>query len=617
MPVAKGHPLSLSHAFKPTLSQPMRFPLFYCCLLAVSVFACRENPSEASGEVDVAAVTFRHTDNVLRIAQRAEPVTLNPLLAFDPASRYVREMIFQTLNSRDPETMESVPLLAGLPDIRQEANGGASYSFLIDEAATWPNGMPVTAADVIFSLKVVLNPLVPAGPYRSYYDMVDNVITTPSNAKRFRVTTRRPYLLAEESLASLPIYPEYAYDPEGLLRSVRLQDLTDPAKAQRLADQGGALKAFAEQFTAPALGRDPQKVIGSGPYALVSWEDGQQITLQRRPDYWAADRESSWLVARPAEIAFTFIAEEATMVNALRDEQVDVALGLGVDQFQKLRDDAYLTERYDFATVPSLSYFGLLFNQQHPLLRDVKTRRALALLTDVDALINQLLPGLAERVNGPVLPSKTYYNDRLPILEYDPDTAIELLAEAGWGDSDGDGILDQLIDGKQEPFRFTFLCPASRTSEEIATLFQDWLSDVGIEMTIDRQDRRALGENLNKGNFAMTILGQGFNPTPDEFTQVWASSSVPPNGTNRSGFSDSEADGLIRKIRTTLSAEERDPLYRRFQEILYDNQPMIFLFSPLDRLVVSHRFDFTPKSVRPNLNFNDLQQQTWNRTVKE
>ncbi|MEM6770869.1 MAG: hypothetical protein AAF597_09820, partial [Bacteroidota bacterium] len=136
----------------------MKLRTLLCLLLAVSLSTCRQDSPTDGGTTPTAKtqVALKHTDNVVRIAIRAEPAGLNPLLSTDASTRYVREMIFQTLNSRDPQTMESVPLLASLPDIRKEADGGASYSFLIDESATWPNGMPVTAADVIFSMKVVL-----------------------------------------------------------------------------------------------------------------------------------------------------------------------------------------------------------------------------------------------------------------------------------------------------------------------------------------------------------------------------------------------------------------------------------------------------------------------------
>ncbi len=594
----------------------MKLRFFLCLLVAVSIFACRQDtPSDTTGTAteEQPKVDFKNNDNVVRIAIRAEPAGLNPLLSTDANTRYVREMIFQTLNSRDPQTMASVPLLAGLPDIQKEPGGGASYTFQIDESASWPNGMPVTAADVIFSLKVVLNPLVDAGAYRSYYDMVESVITTPSDERRVKIMTNRPYLLAEESLASIIVYPEYAYDPEGILRDIPLKDLTNPTTAQQLADAGGALKTFADAFHDPSLARDPEKIVGSGPYQLESWEDGQRVTLSRRDNYWGKDKSTAWLADNPEKLVFEIIADNATMVNAMRDELVDVVVSMSVDQFKTVKEDPFLQERFEFATVPSLAYFGLLFNQNNPLFQDAQTRRALALLTDVDALIEQLLPGLATRVTGPVLPSKTYYNDALPMLDYAPDEAAALLAEAGWEDTNGDGTLDKEINGIRKEFSFEFLVPASPTSIAIATYLKDWLQEVGIDMEVVQQDRRALGEKLGQGNFAMSILGQGFNPTPDEFTQVWASTSVPPNGSNRSGFSNAEADRLIKKIKVTLNAEDRAPLYQRFQEIIYENQPMVFLFSPLDRVVVSKRFEFEPKSVRPNLNFNDLSQEDWNK----
>lgn len=594
----------------------MFYRFFLCLTLAAALFACKGDAPLGNTTTTVPSpseVAFKHTDNVARIALRAEPPGLNPLLTIDVSSRFVSEMIFQTLNSRDPQNLEPTPLLASLPDVRKEADGGVSYSYLINESATWPNGMPVTATDVIFSLKVVLNPLVDAGPYRPYYEMVSNVVTSPNNQQRLKIMTNRPYLLAEESLGSLVIYPEYAYDPEGLLRTVRLTDLTNAASAQRLADKGGNLKAFADAFNMPEMGREPGNIIGSGPYALTKWEDGQRLTLARRDNYWGLKSHDAWLSAQPEQITFEIIPDNATMVNALRDEAVDVVVAMSVDQFKTTREDEYLTERYDFATVQSLAYYGLLFNQNHPLFRDAKTRRALAHLTDVDLLIDQLLPGLAARVSGPVLPAKTYYNDDLSLIGFDPDRAAALLAEAGWSDTNGDGTLDKEIDGTRQEFRFEFLTPASPTSEAIVTLFQNWLREVGIELTVSKQDRRAMSAELSKGNYAMAILGQGFNPTPDEFTQVWASTSVPPNGSNRGGFSNAEADQLIKEIKVTLDAKQREPLYRRFQEIVYENQPLIFLFSPLDRVVVSKRFAFDTKSKTPNINFNDLEQKEWNR----
>ena len=147
-----------------------------------------------------------------------EPDNLNPLLTTASISRYIHEMIFQPLNLLDPENLQPVPCLAGLPDVAQQPGGQVSYAYAIDPTATWPNGLSVTAADVVFSMKLLLNPLTGSGAYRPYLAMVDNVVTTPSDEHRFKVVTDGPYVLSQQAIGDIRVYPEYVYDPERVLR---------------------------------------------------------------------------------------------------------------------------------------------------------------------------------------------------------------------------------------------------------------------------------------------------------------------------------------------------------------------------------------------------------------
>jgi peptide/nickel transport system substrate-binding protein len=416
----------------------------------------------------------------------------------------------------------------------------------------------------------------------------------------------KPYILAQQSIGSTVIYPEYAYDPDLLLRNVSLSDLTNQPKAEQMAEANEDLKKFAAVFNDVAMATEPQKIIGSGPYELEEWNAGQRMTLKLRENYWAKGDRSSVLMAKPDKIVFDFITDANTMTNALRDELVDVAMNLGVDQFKEIRDDEYLNQRFDFTTVNSTNYFGILLNQQNPLLRDAKTRRALAHLVDVDVLIDQLLPGLATRVNGPVLSGKSYYAG-LPNIEYDPAKAEELLTAAGWADTNGDGTLDKDIDGSRQELSMQFLVFPSATSASVGALVSEWAKEVGVDIEVVQQAPAALYGELDKGNFTMSLLGMGMEPNPDEFTQVWASTSVPPNGSNRGGFANKEADRLINQIAGTMSANARDPLYRRFQDIVYENQPMVFLFSPATRLVVSKRLKYSTTSLAPGIDFNAME----------
>ncbi len=574
---------------------------FLCLLLAAALFACGDEPTEG-GATTVEAP--------LNIGIRVEPNSLNPILTTQASARHVRELIFQSLNSIDGETYEEVPLLASLADVRNEPGGGVSYSYVIDESATWPNGLPVTAADVIFSLKAVMNPKVDAGPYRPYYYNISNVVTSPNNERRFKVMTRRPYILAQQSLGSLVVYPEYAYDPEHLLRNVRIEDLTNEKTIGALADKDENLIKFGASFQDVALATEPNKIIGSGPYRVTSWEPGQQMILERRENYWAKESNEPSLAAASKKIVFKFINDAVPMINALRDETIDVAIDLDTEQYKTIRHEPYLTERYDFVAVPGINFYGLMMNQQHPVFRDQATRRAMAHLVDVDAIIEQLFgEGLASRVNGPVLAGKSYHADDLPAIEFNPDEAASLLTEAGWADTNGDGTLDQVIDGATTELSFPLMVFPTPTSQGVGALVAEWAKQVGIDVEVVVQSPQALYGELNKGNYAMALMGMGRDPAPDDFTQVWASTSVPPNGSNRSGFSNPEADKLIKQISVTLSEEKRDPLYRRFQEIIYENQPMVFLLSTSTRLVVSKDFQYETKSITPGLTINAIKRK--------
>ena len=542
----------------------------------------------------------------IRIVLRANVVGLNPILSTLSQSRYVSEQIFQTLNATDPRSYELRPCLASLPVIDSSATGGMTYRYSLDSAAYWPNGQPILASDVIFSLKALLNPRVEANSYRHYYSMVSDVLVDPDDPRTFTVLTKRPYFLAAEAMADLYVYPEYVYDPEGLLRQIPLRALADTPNATKLVDREPALGDFADRFNDPSAGYDPERIIGSGPYRLTSWEAGRKIRLERRKDYWAENRHEPWLTARPEALTFLIVTDNTTTANILRDRRADIVVDMPIEQFKDLRDDAYLQQYFEFITVPGFKSYSILLNQENPLMADSLTRRALAYTVDVDQILEQLLPGLAERTVGPVLPAKTYYDDELPPIPFDVDEARKLLKAAGWEDTDGNGIVDREIDGERQDLSFTLLSYPSPTSEAVSLVVANGARAAGIDIRVVRQESQALLNQLNSGNFVASFYGLLSEPSPDDFSQVWSSTSVPPGGTNRANFRNSEADSLIDVIARTTDAERRAPLYRRFQRIVYDNQPMIFLFTPNDRLVVSKHLDYQVTSLAPNVHFNAL-----------
>lgn len=384
-----------------------------------------------------------------------------------------------------------------------------------------------------FTLKVLFNPLVEAGPYRPYYAMISNVSLSPGNEKRFRIDTREPYILSEAALGSLPIYPEYVYDPEQSLRGIRLSDLLEPSLAEQLAKSNPVLANFATRFNAAEWGREPEKVVGSGPYRLVSWKAGQELRLEKRPEYWGNTQPDEGLVAEPNALVFTFVEDPVTMANGLRNQLFDAVVEPEISKFQELQAESSTAKYYQMTTVPGFKYYALLLNTQDPRLADAATRQALAHLVNVDQIIENFYNGLAQRIVGPILPQKSYYHRELTPLPYDPTKAIQLLAAAGWKDTNGNGTLDRENAGERQELSLTVAAFNTEISQAIALLFQQSAKEVGIEVNIEAQEPRTLFANLNNGDFQMATIGAGSDPNPDDLTQVWSTKSVPPAGSNR------------------------------------------------------------------------------------
>lgn len=585
-------------------------------LFFLSFFSCRQDATTdpVSTEVNPAELDFKYTDNVVRANLPQEPRALNPLMTTQGYSRFVWEQIIQTLNTINPATYEQVPLLASEPDVFERPDGGIDYTYDLDPKANWPDGSPVTAADVVFSLKILFNPLIPeSGPYRAYYDMIESVSLTPADEKRIKISTKKPYILSEAALGALPIYPEYAYDPDGLTSGIRLRDLLNTSRAERLAETNEDLKKFSETFRDPAYSRDPNKVTGSGPYRLVSWEAGQKIRLERNENYWAAGSDRAWLANEPDAIEFQFITDAATVANALRDQAFDAVIEIETGRFREFKTDPQVSQYYEFADERGFVFNALMLNNEDPILADVRVRRALAMLTDVEAIIETNYGKLATRITGPILPQQSYYNNDLEPIAYDPAAALSLLAKAGWADTDQDGTLDKEIKGEQLELELELLTFTSEVAQSIGLLVQQNAKAVGVDIELKAQDGRTLFGNLNKGDFQIATVGSGKDPGLDDLTQVYSTRSVPPNGGNRMRFGDAESDRLIDRIRVTLDETERNELYRQLQQKIYDEQPMIYLFSVNGRIVISKRFAAETSGMSPGVKLNAFEQRDWNK----
>jgi len=572
-------------------------------LLGISLLFtnCKTDPEQST-------VEFKRTSNEVVIAPLGEADNLNPLLYSSGYAQQAFMHIFQYLEWVHPETMELEPqLVKTRPEVEEimsdEEISGLKYTFEILDGAVWPDGSAVTGNDFIFTLKAVFNPKMPTQRFQPYLSSISDVEVDVENPKRFTIITDEQYILSEEAITTtVPVMPEYVYDPEGLLREIPLSDFLDSEKIGQIAENNPNLQAFADEFVKQKYGREPEGVVGSGPYRLAEWETGQYILLEKKEDWWGNQIDDPNVLQQATVDAIEFRPmPDPTVANtAIKDEQMDVRTQIDAANFKELKESELANERYNFYVEPQFAYFFLYLNNKDPKLVDKRVRRALAHLTDVEEIIDIVYEGGAQRIVGPIHPAKGYYNDELAPIPFDVEKAKTLLAEAGWEDSNGDGIRDKEIDGEQVELSLELLHWAGReTVQNMVLIIQEDAQQAGVDIQLVPQEATVIAENRARRDYEMATGGYRISPTLDDLKQVWHSESDTPGGSNQVGFNNEEADRIMDEIQTEFDPEERKELYLRLQEIIYEEQPVIFLFVNNENIAIHKRFEVETSPLFP------------------
>lgn len=514
----------------------------------------------------------------------SDPESLNPLTSNDATSSNILSYVFESLLRRHPETLELVPYLAtARPQISADK---LTYTFTMRRDAHFQDGTQLTGRDVLFSLKVIKNPWVNAPFLRVYYQSLARA-ELPDDFT-IRLQAKEPYFKNESILGGFSVLPRHYYDPEGLLAAVRVQDLEAMASAG--ADQVDATlveraKRFAEQFNRNFT-RNP---MGSGPYKLHAWKTGQEVTLERDPNYWGTGKAGIDWPYLDRRVRRVFNNMDAALV-ALKAGELDT---MGLQPLQHLRQtrSRRFAKQFDKHLYFSPSYTYIGWNNAHPIFGDRRVRQAMTYLTNRRQMVQTILFGLGEVVHSPVYLFRPEYDKTLYSYPYDPEKARQLLGEAGWHDSDGDGILDKTIDGKKVPFRFEIKFNSGNDiRKSVALTLQDELKQHGIDAQVRQLDWTIFLDDVRNHKFDAVILGWAMPITEPDGYQVWHSSQATNKGSNFISFTNDRVDAILEENRRTFDAAKRIALYREFQHILNQEQPYTFLFIRKAILAVQKRF---------------------------
>lgn len=512
-------------------------------------------------------------------------LTVTPLTAENPLNELLR--------SGDKKS------LTLSPEEWADVQAQTIYTYYLRDDVTWSDGAPFTTKDLEFAYAVINNPAVDADSLRVYY--ADLVEAEALGERVMRMKYRQQYFKAFEFTAGLSAYAPPWHFFEEMFRqdgkALTLEQVSEEGQQSTTVSVHG--QEFGKFFnTDPRYNDSP---LGTGPYAVDKWVRADRVEIRRNPDYWRREK-----AGHLDKLIFKFIPDDLTAMQALKAGEIDFLYRMSAEQyFEDLKGPPdWFKDRYVKANwySPGFSYYG--WNMLRPIFKDRRVRIALALLFDSEEFFEKKLYGAGLMVSGAQYYFGPGYDHEVKPIGYDPQTAADLLADAGWVDTNNDGILDK--DGKK--FTFELLLPqGQQSSRDRAAILQENLKEAGIQMTVRDYEWASFIDKVKARQFDVVNLGWASPIESDPF-QIFHGSEAGAHkrGSNAVSFSDPLADELIDQLRVTLDEEKRKRIHWSLHRILDREQPYMFLYTPKDFGAYHRRFQGVKwYRVRPGFDFTE------------
>lgn len=457
-------------------------------------------------------------------AMTGEPSGLIFMVAGESASAAIASNIFNSLLKYN----DNLDLEGELAESWDISNHNKTITFKLKPNLKWADGKPLTSKDVLFTWKLVIDENT-RSPYASDYQLVKKA--EAPDTLTFRITYAQAYAPALDSWASLHILPKHL-----------------------LKDQDIHKTAFA------------RKPVGSHYYQLDQWNSGENIKLSRNANSVLGQAKIDKLITR-------IIPDNSAQFLELMADNID---SMGLDPIKYSRIIPARPElKKDLNLYKELgnSYTYLGFNLKHKPFDDIRVRKAINYAIDKQEIIDGVYLGLGINIASPYKPGTRWSNPRLKPYSYDPNKARALLKEAGFEDSDGDGVLER--DGI--PFAFEIITNQNKEREKSAVIIQRRLKEIGIDVKIRAIEWASfISRFINTGDFDVVILGWGLGLDPDQYN-IWHSSQQTPGQFNFVGYNNPEVDALLEQGRTELDPSKRMKIYHEFAKRLLEDSPIVYL----------------------------------------
>ncbi len=538
--------------------------------------AVRKSPpggEPVSRELTLGGVKPAANDTLL-LSYSQGPDTINPITSSDNVSNAFQMQVYESLATTD--FTDPTKLLPSLAESWEFDEENLEYTVRLRKGVKWhpmklPNGKPLperefTARDVKFSFDCVLNPHIEAAHIRSYFENPN--ATDPED--RYKVKVRivddhtvkikwtEPYFMADEfTLAGFAMIPRHVFS---------VDENGEPISFDFSS------KEFADGFNNHWANN---RMCGTGPMRFIEWSRNERLVLRRFEDYWGEPYFFS-------QLYYTCIPNPNTPVELVLQNDLDFVAVPEKDKFEQMKQEPNVKNGkvvLDAHDYPGYRYIG--YNMRRDLFKDKEFRRALAYAVPVQQIIDKVFQGLAIPVAGPFLPGSSQADPSIEPIPFDLEEAKRILDEAGWKDTNGNGIRDKVINNETIEAQFDLLIFSNAPSfQTVASIIKENFRKIGVDVQLTPAEWQLMLQKLRKWDFDAAMLGWGTSWNKSDPFQLWHGSQADvQDSSNHCGYQNDRVDKLIEELRVTMDPQKQKELSREIFRLIHEDQPYTFLFS--------------------------------------
>jgi len=495
------------------------------------------NGASASDSAGVAAAEKPRDGGTVIRRLESECKTLNWVLYTTAYENFVLRHLYDPIYDYD-ERGDMIPVLA--TELPQVSDDHLRITVKLRTDIHWQDGQPITARDVKFTLDKIQDPSVPAINKEAYFDKLDHLEVVDDHTLVF--VWKEAFAPCLFAITQLWPIPAHVYGQGDFL--------THPAN------------------------RMP---VGSGPFKLEEWRSSQYLILARYDGYHGPR-------AHLDRIIFKVVEDDAVALNMLKAGELD-EMRATQPQWEKQMNAPDFQERfvkYDYY-FPQYNYIA--WNCRAPFFSDRRVRVAMTMLFDRESINTKIYSGYARLVSGPFYINSWAYDKTIKPHPFDPEGAKRLLDEAGWKDTDGDGVRDR--EGRKFEFELK-IASGSNTAAQFAQLLQEECAKAGVRVRIRQLEAATFFDSVDKGDFDAATLGWRLDLDPDVY-DTFHSSMTPPNGLNHGFYANAEVDSLLVAGRAEFDSGRRAAIYHRVHRLVHEDQPYTFVNAVPDKRPIARR----------------------------